>query len=291
MIILALDTTTRDGSIAVLHDATIRVMHRGDPSRTHGQRLPRELAGALDEAGVRIDDVDLLAVAAGPGSFTGLRIGIATIQGIAMAHGKRVVPVSVLEALARSAVNADRTIGAWMDAQRQEVFAALYSADGGDVLIRAGLGGPGDRAAHVVADCRPAARDVRRRRGHPSSRRPPKRTRRCRGHRLTAAACRCHRANRRREPGARGVAARDRADLRPSFRCRARARPARRPAMSASGAPEYSITRLQHGEDLDAVVTLEAASFSNPWSREMLEHDLRTPMWPGCTCCATRPTG
>ena len=47
-----------------------------------------------------------------------------------MAHGKRVVPVSVLEALARSAVNADRTIGAWMDAQRQEVFAALYSADG-----------------------------------------------------------------------------------------------------------------------------------------------------------------
>lgn len=135
MIILALDTTTRDGSIAVLHDTAVRVLHRGDPSRTHGQRLPRELADALDEAGVRIEDVDLLAVAAGPGSFTGLRIGIATIQGIAMAHGKRVVPVSVLEALARSAVNADRAIGAWMDAQRQEVFAALYSADGGDVLI------------------------------------------------------------------------------------------------------------------------------------------------------------
>jgi len=135
VIILALDTTTRDGSIAVLHDATVRVMRRGDPSRTHGQRLPREVAGALDEAGLRIEDVELLAVAAGPGSFTGLRIGIATIQGIAMAHGKRVVPVSVLEALARSAVNADRTIGVWMDAQRQEVFAALYSADGGDVLI------------------------------------------------------------------------------------------------------------------------------------------------------------
>ena len=135
MIILALDTTTRDGSIAVLHDATVRVMRSGDPSRAPGQRLPRELAGVLDEAGVRIEDVDLLAVAAGPGSFTGLRIGIATIQGIAMAHGKRVVPVSVLEALARSAVNADRTIGAWMDAQRQEVFAAMYSADGADVLI------------------------------------------------------------------------------------------------------------------------------------------------------------
>jgi len=44
--------------------------------------------------------------------------------------------------------------------------------------------------------------------------------------------------------------------------------------MSASGAPKYSITRLQHGADLDAVVALEAASFTNPWSREMLEHDL-----------------
>src|SRR3954469_2624651 len=110
-------------------------MRSGDPSRAPGQRLPRELAGALDEAGVRIEDVDLLAVAAGPGSFTGLRVGIATIQGIAMAHGKRVVPVSALEALARAAINPDRKIGAWMDAQRNEVFAALYAPDGKDLLI------------------------------------------------------------------------------------------------------------------------------------------------------------
>jgi len=52
---------------------------------THGQRLPGELAAALADAGVRVEDIDLLAVAAGPGSFTGLRVGIATIQGIAMA--------------------------------------------------------------------------------------------------------------------------------------------------------------------------------------------------------------
>ena len=135
MIILALDTTTRDGSIAVLHDATIRIERIGDPSLTHGQRLPGELAVTLADAGVRIEDVDLLAVAAGPGSFTGLRVGIATIQGLAMAGKKRVVPVSALEALARAAVNVDRPIGAWMDAQRQEVFAALYAADGRDELI------------------------------------------------------------------------------------------------------------------------------------------------------------
>jgi tRNA threonylcarbamoyladenosine biosynthesis protein TsaB len=135
VIIVALDTTTRDGSIAVLHDGTIRVERVGDPSLTHGQRLPGELAAALADAGVRVEDIDLLAVAAGPGSFTGLRVGIATIQGIAMALQKRVVAVSALEALARAAVNADRLIGAWMDAQRAEVFAALYSADGNDELI------------------------------------------------------------------------------------------------------------------------------------------------------------
>jgi len=136
VIILALDTTTKDGSIAVLHDVTIRVERVGDASLTHGQRLPAELAAALTEASVRIEDIDLLAVAAGPGSFTGLRVGIATIQGIAMGQRKRVVPVSALEALARAAVNADRPIGAWMDAQRKEVFAALYAADGRDELIQ-----------------------------------------------------------------------------------------------------------------------------------------------------------
>jgi tRNA threonylcarbamoyladenosine biosynthesis protein TsaB len=135
MIILALDTTTRDGSIAVLDDAVVRVERGGDATVTHGQRLPGELADALSAAGVRIEDVDLLAVAAGPGSFTGLRVGIATIQGVAMAHAKRVVAVSALEALARAAVNSRNSIGAWMDAQRGEVFAALYAADGKDLLI------------------------------------------------------------------------------------------------------------------------------------------------------------
>jgi tRNA threonylcarbamoyladenosine biosynthesis protein TsaB len=135
VIVLALDTTTRDGSIAVLHDSTVRVERRGDPTITHGQRLPSEIAEALEAAGTRLDAVDLFAVAAGPGSFTGLRVGIATIQGIAMGCGKRVVPVSALDALARSALSPANTVAAWMDAQRGEVFAALYDADGRTVLI------------------------------------------------------------------------------------------------------------------------------------------------------------
>lgn len=135
--ILALDTTTKSGSMAVVHDGVVRVERTGDPVVTFGERLPRELAILLDEAGVRIEDIDLYAVAAGPGSFTGLRVGIATIQGLAMARARRVVAVSALEALARAATNAEHTIATWMDAQRGEVFAALYAADGRDLLIPA----------------------------------------------------------------------------------------------------------------------------------------------------------
>src|SRR3712207_3323697 len=103
MLILALDTTTRAGSAALVRDGAIVREHVGDPLLTHGQRLPADLMQLIAAAGMTLDAVDLFAVAAGPGSFTGLRVGIATVQGLAMATGKRIVPVSVLDALARAA--------------------------------------------------------------------------------------------------------------------------------------------------------------------------------------------
>lgn len=135
MLILALDTTSRAGSVALVHDDTIRVERSGDIAVTHGQRLPLELQRALDEAAITIDGIDLFAVVAGPGSFTGLRVGIATIQGLAMAEGKKVVALSALDILARAALDPKQPVAAWMDAQRGEVFAALYAAGGRDVLI------------------------------------------------------------------------------------------------------------------------------------------------------------
>jgi tRNA threonylcarbamoyladenosine biosynthesis protein TsaB len=137
MIVLSLDTTSRAGSVAVVHDDVVRVEIAGDPAITHGQRLPLELKRALDAAAVAIDAVDLFAVVAGPGSFTGLRVGIATIQGLAMAQRKNVVALPSLDVLARAAINARHPVAAWMDAQRGEVFAALYAADGRDILIEA----------------------------------------------------------------------------------------------------------------------------------------------------------
>jgi tRNA threonylcarbamoyladenosine biosynthesis protein TsaB len=134
VLILALDTTTRSGSVAVLRDQHVLTLVPGDGSRTHGERLPAEMACALEAAGVARDALDLLAVATGPGAFTGLRIGLAAIQGLAMALDKPVVGVSALDALVRQSDHvAAEFVAPWMDAQRGDVFAALHQRGRGEI--------------------------------------------------------------------------------------------------------------------------------------------------------------
>jgi tRNA threonylcarbamoyladenosine biosynthesis protein TsaB len=129
MITLALDTSTRTGDCAVLRGDDVLAEVPGEASRTHAERLPRDLMTVLDRAGLALVDVDVFAVAIGPGSFTGLRVGIATMQGLALAAGRPLVGVSVLDALAHAAsgaVEATTHVAAWVDAWRGEVYAALY---------------------------------------------------------------------------------------------------------------------------------------------------------------------
>jgi len=127
MHVLALDTTTRDGSVALVDQHHIVDERRGDAARSHAERLPDELVALAGAHGLSVSAIDLFAVASGPGSFTGLRIGIATIQGLALTAGRRIVAVSALEALAQAGGGAPGTfVGAWMNAHRQDVFAALY---------------------------------------------------------------------------------------------------------------------------------------------------------------------
>lgn len=129
MRVLALDTTTADGSVAVVDDSRVLVERRGDAQRSHTERLPNELVTALHEAGMTTRDVELFAVVAGPGSFTGLRTGIAAIQGMAVVRKTPVVALSALDVLGAAAA-IDRAPGtivaAWMDARRKEVFSTLY---------------------------------------------------------------------------------------------------------------------------------------------------------------------
>jgi len=129
MRVLALDTTTRAGSIALVEDGEIVAERPGDVSRTHGERLPGELVDLAADRGWTMASVDLFAVAVGPGSFTGLRIGIATIQGLAFVLERSVVGVSALDALGHLGSRGrpvGSLVGAWVDAQRGEVFSALY---------------------------------------------------------------------------------------------------------------------------------------------------------------------
>ena len=129
MITLALDTSTRSGGCAVLRGDDLLADVPGNASRTHAERLPGDLMEVLERAGLALRDVDVFAVATGPGSFTGLRVGIATMQGLALAGHRPLVGMSVLDALARVAAGADAAsvrVATWVDAWRGEVYAALY---------------------------------------------------------------------------------------------------------------------------------------------------------------------
>jgi tRNA threonylcarbamoyladenosine biosynthesis protein TsaB len=140
MLVLALDTTTATLSCALARDGIVEHESGGSAGHGHASRLPLELMQLLERARVSLAEVDLFAVAIGPGSFTGLRIGIATMQGLAFATGKPLVGVSGLDALACVARTAPATtaapgaprparIATWVDAWRGEVYAALYEGD------------------------------------------------------------------------------------------------------------------------------------------------------------------
>jgi tRNA threonylcarbamoyladenosine biosynthesis protein TsaB len=140
MRVLALDTTTRAGSAALVEDDRVVEVRRGDDTRTHALRMPGEIVALADAHRWPLSTIDLYGVASGPGSFTGLRIGLATIQGLASVHGRRVVSVPALEALAHAGsvdLPDGDLIGAWMDAHRGDVFSALFRVTAARAFSRA----------------------------------------------------------------------------------------------------------------------------------------------------------
>lgn len=133
MNILALDTSTTVASAAVVVDGTVRA-ERDVTVGTHSDRLLPLIDEVLAAAGLSPAGVDLIACGAGPGSFTGLRIGLATAKGLCFALGRPLVVASSLAALALEADAADPAVPAAvlavMDARRNEVYAGLYRIDG-----------------------------------------------------------------------------------------------------------------------------------------------------------------
>jgi tRNA threonylcarbamoyladenosine biosynthesis protein TsaB len=127
MNILAIDTSTSFASIAVSVDEQIVAESLLNTDRTLSARLVPEIERLVKTAGLEISDVDLFASSVGPGSFTGVRGGVATIQGLALAVGKPCAGFSSLAMLAMNFPFSNKLICPMLDARKSEVYAALYN--------------------------------------------------------------------------------------------------------------------------------------------------------------------
>jgi len=129
--ILALDSTAKVASVALCEDEQLLGELTLNNGNTHSQTLLPMVEFLLDKFGLSPKDIDLFAVAAGPGSFTGVRIGAATVKGLAFGREVPCAGVSTLEALAYNLCDQDGLICPVMNARRQQVYTALFRAKNG----------------------------------------------------------------------------------------------------------------------------------------------------------------
>jgi tRNA threonylcarbamoyladenosine biosynthesis protein TsaB len=130
MRVLAVETSTLAGGVALVHGERLVAEYLLDVSVTHSERLLATIDRLLADAGWRPGDLEGLAVAIGPGSFTGLRVGISTVKGLALALGVPVAAVPTLDAMAATMPWAALAVCPVLHARRNEVYAAFYRWDG-----------------------------------------------------------------------------------------------------------------------------------------------------------------
>ena len=125
-LILAIETATRTGSVSVARGEKVLASISGDPSSSHSTDLIENVNAVLRDAGAALNAVEVFAAAIGPGSFTGLRIGLTTVKSFAVALNRQCAPVPTLAAVAYAAGKSERTV-ALLPAGRGEVFAQMFS--------------------------------------------------------------------------------------------------------------------------------------------------------------------
>lgn len=141
-LILNVETATLAGSVALSRGDTIVAALAGDSGISHSNTLLNDIDKLLLEAQVDLSEIDLFAVATGPGSFTGLRIGIATVKGLAATLDRPCAGVPTLHAVALSAGASEQSV-ALLPAGRGEVFAQLFSVTGEGLVTEL------DKATHI----------------------------------------------------------------------------------------------------------------------------------------------
>lgn len=134
MKILAISTAEKESSIALLKDENPLYEAVWASKQTHSKRIMDMIALALNRASLKVDDLDGFVVAKGPGSFTGLRIGIASVKGLAFAASKPCAGVSSLDGIAWQFSFVSMPLCVMMDAQRGEVYSAVYNFDHGRLV-------------------------------------------------------------------------------------------------------------------------------------------------------------
>ena len=138
VLILALDTSSPAGSIAVLRDDKVIGVVSTWAGEIYSSRMFRHLDFILRELSLGVEQIDVFAVAAGPGSFTGLRVGLAAVKGWAEVFGKPIAAVSGLEAVTAQAHSRAAVLAPVLDARRSQLYYGLYrpSAAGGDGQLK-----------------------------------------------------------------------------------------------------------------------------------------------------------
>ncbi len=126
MYILGIDTSTRSCSAALIEDQHLRAELTVNGGDTHSTHVMALIDQVIKAAAVTIAEVDGFAVTCGPGTFTGLRIGMSTVKGLAMAQDKPIVGVSSLAALAMQACGSDALVCSMIDARREQVYCRCY---------------------------------------------------------------------------------------------------------------------------------------------------------------------
>lgn len=136
MKILAIDTSALVATAALCEDETPIAIYSQKSGMTHSQTMLPIIKNIMDNTGTSIDDIDMLAVSQGPGSFTGIRIGVSAIKGLAFGKNKICIGVSTLEAMARTVAPfcTDAIICPVMDARRNQLYNAVFEYRGGKLL-------------------------------------------------------------------------------------------------------------------------------------------------------------
>ena len=133
MLLLAVDTGTQAGSLAVLRDEQVLGVVSTWKDETYSSRMFRHLSFLLTELKLDLKQFDLFAVGAGPGSFTGLRVGLTAVKGWAEVHKKPIAAVSALEAVAEQARAEEGVLVPVLDARRGQIYAGVYRRAGEDL--------------------------------------------------------------------------------------------------------------------------------------------------------------